>query len=147
MAIGGPAVMREHPVILVVEPENGSLRLPCRLLASRYRVVTCPVEAVGLQYASESRPAAVLLDADALYLEGSGLVERWKSASPGTRVVFLDRDGPWALLLEPAGVQEGQVTIHPCALDEIGSAVGELLGCGEAGIRGDADGQMAVLAG
>jgi DNA-binding NtrC family response regulator len=137
---------QEDPVILVVEHPNGGLRFPHRLLESRYRLVTCPLEAVGLEYVSASRPAAVLLDADVLYLEGSGVVERWRSACPETRIVFVDTDGPWALLMEPAATEPGQIAIHPCALDEIGSAVDELLGPAGAGRKEFPDGRMALLA-
>lgn len=132
----------ELPTILVVEQETGDLRSPSRLLQSRYRVVTCPVEAVALEYVSESRPAALLMDASAFYLEGAGIVERWRKASPGTRVLFLDADGPWGLLLEIAGDAEGQVAINPCALDDIGSAVDEVLGRG----KEVQDGRLAFLA-
>jgi DNA-binding NtrC family response regulator len=144
--IGEAVVSNDQPVILVVEQESGNLHFIRRLLETRYRVLTCPVEAVGLEFVSESRPAAVLLDADAFYLEGSGLVERWRSASPGTRVVFVDTDGPWALLMEPDGTEPGQVSIHPCALDEIGSAVDELLGRRGAGTKECCDDRMAFLA-
>jgi DNA-binding NtrC family response regulator len=135
-------VADELPVILVVEQECGDLRSSSRLLQERYKVVTCPVESVALEYVMESRPAAVLLDADSYYLEGAGIVERWSAASPGTRVFFVDTDGPWALLMEPAAPDSGQMAINPCALDEIGNAVGELLGGG----KECQDGRMAFLA-
>ena len=118
----------EAATIIVVEQGPGDLNSPSRLLQSRYRVVTCPVESVALEYVSESRPAALLLDASALYLEGPGIAERWRTASPGTRVLFLDTDGPWALLMELSEVESGQVAINPCAVGEIASAVDELLG-------------------
>jgi DNA-binding response OmpR family regulator len=139
-------VKDELPKILVVEHEPGGLNSPSRLLYDRYQVVTCPVESVALEYVSESRPAAVLMDASAFYLEGSGIVERWKTASPGTRVVFLDREGPWALLMELAETESGQVTINPCALDEIAAAIGELLGDDGAGRKEYFDDRMAFLA-
>jgi len=61
-------VSYETPKIVVVEQGQGDQNSPSRLLESRFRVVTCPVESVALEYVSESRPAAVLLDATALYL-------------------------------------------------------------------------------
>ena len=137
---------QELPVILVVEKEAGEFRSPSRLLQERFKVVTCPVESVALEYVSESRPAAVLLDADTYYLEGAAIVERWSAASPGTRVLFVDTDGPWALLMEPVSGDPGQMAINPCALDEIGSAVDELLGLAGVGGKERQDGRMAFLA-
>lgn len=134
-------MISELPVILVVEKERGELGSPLRLLQSRFKVVTCPVESVAFEYIAESRPAAVLLEASSYYLEGAAIVERWSAASPGTRVFFVDMEGPWALLMEPAAADPGQMAINPCALEEIGSAVDELLGGKEC-----QDGRMAVLA-
>jgi DNA-binding NtrC family response regulator len=134
------------PKILVVEREPGGLNSPSRLLEHRYRVVTCPVESVALEYVSESRPAAVLLDAGALYLEGSGIVDRWRAACPGTRVLFLDTEGPWALLMEPAAPDSGQVAINPCGLDDIASALGEMLGHDRAGRKEVRNDRLANLA-
>ena len=136
---------QELPVILVVEKEPGDLRSPSRLLQERFKVVTCPVETVALEYVSESRPAAVLLDADTYYLEGASIVERWSAASPGTRVIFVDTEGPWVLLMEPASAASGEMTINPCAIEQIGSAVDELLGH-DARRKECQDGRMAFLA-
>src|SRR6185436_19810051 len=74
-------VTQARPVVLAVEREKGALREASRLLQSRYRIVTCPVESVALEFLSESRPAAVLFDAAALYLDGAPLVERWRQAA------------------------------------------------------------------
>lgn len=131
-----------RPLIVVVEQEGGTLASPSRLLQSRFRVVTCPVEAVALEFVAESRPAAVLQDASAFYLD-PGVADRWRTASPGTRVLFVDTDGPWALLMDPDGTD---ITINPCALDEIASAVDELLGGAGAGRKELQDGRMAFLA-
>lgn len=137
---------QELPVILVVEKEGGDMGSPSRLLSGRFKVVTCPVEPVALEYVKESRPAAVLLDADTYYLEGAALVERWSALSPGTRVLFVDTEGPWALLMEPAAADPGQMAINPCALDEIGTAVDELLGLDPVAGKECQDGRMAFLA-
>jgi DNA-binding response OmpR family regulator len=142
-------VSSEAATIVVVEQGQGDLNSPSRLLQTRYRVATCPVESVALEYVSESRPAALLLDATALYLEGPGIVDRWRAASPGTRVLFLDTDGPWALLMELSEAESGQVAINPCALGEIASAVEELLGHAPGGTQGRKEAQddrVAVLA-
>ena len=124
------------PSLLVVE--QGTSLSP--LLGARFRVATCPVESVALEYVAESRPTAVLLHADALYLEGPAHVDRWRAACPGTRVVFVDTEGPYCLLME---VSEAEVAINPCAIDEIASAVGELLGSGGKEVQDD---RMAVVA-
>jgi hypothetical protein len=129
-------------VIVVVEQEGGDLASPSKLLQSRFRVVTCPVEAVALDYVKESRPAVVLQDASAFYLD-PGAAARWRALSSGTRVLFVDIDGPWALLMEPEGPD---ITINPCALDEIASAVDELLGGADSGRKELQDGRMAVVA-
>jgi len=142
-------VFYEAVKIVVVEQGAGDLNSPSRLLQSRYRVATCPVESVALEYVSESRPAAALLDATALYLEGPGVVARWRAASPGTRVLFLDQEGPWALLMELSEADPGSVAINPCALGEIASAVEELLGHAPEGTEGRKEAQddrVAVLA-
>ena len=136
-----------RPVLVLVETEGSDLKSPSRLLQSRYRVVTCPVEAVALEYVAESPPAAVLQDASALYLEGPTIVQRWKSACPETRILFLDADGPWVLLMEPEDPDSGMVRINPCVLDQVASAVEELLdGDGVAARKEVEDGRMAYLA-
>lgn len=136
---------QELPVILVVERERGEFQSPSRLLQERFKVVTCPVESVALEYVTESRPAAVLLDADTYYLEGAAIVERWNAASPGTRVIFVDTDGPYALLMEPIPSESAEMAINPCAVEQIGSAVDELLGP-DARRKECQDGRMAYLA-
>jgi DNA-binding response OmpR family regulator len=142
-----PVVSHEVPKIVVVEQEGGDLNSPSRLLQGQYRVATCLVESVALEYVTESRPAAVLLDATALYLEGPGIVERWRTASPGTRVLFLDTEGPWALLMELSSAESGSVAINPCALGEVASAVHEMLGRDpDDGRKEVRDDRMAVVA-
>ena len=56
-----------RPVLVLVEMEGSDLKSPSRLLQTRYRVVTCPVEAVALEYVSESPPAAVLQETKKLH--------------------------------------------------------------------------------
>jgi len=139
-------VAQELPVLLVVEKERGEFRSPSRLLQERFKVVTCPVESVALEYVMESRPAAVLLDAATYYLEGAGIMDRWNAASPGTRVIFVDTDGPWVLLMEPDPADQGEMAINPCTIDQIGSAVDELLSHDGARRKECPDGRMAFLA-
>jgi hypothetical protein len=138
-------VNQAGPVIVVVEQGDGAHAAFSVFLQSRFRVVTCPVESVALEFVTESRPAAVLQDASAFYLDPA-VAERWRAASPSTRVFFVDTDGPWALLMEPAEPGSGHVTINPCALDEIASAVHELLGSDGAAGKEYQDGRMAFQA-
>ncbi|HLY11918.1 MAG TPA: hypothetical protein VKW04_21640, partial [Planctomycetota bacterium] len=84
----------DRPLILVVEQDFQDLKPMVRTLSEgRFRLATCPVDSVALEFVAESRPRAVLLDAHALYLEGAACLARWTAASPGTRVLFLDADG------------------------------------------------------
>ncbi|HEV3026041.1 MAG TPA: hypothetical protein VG457_00630 [Planctomycetota bacterium] len=121
-------VTDERPVILVMEQDFWDLKpLVSRLSEGPFRLATCPVESVGLEFLAESRPRAVLLDARKLYLEGADCLQRWNSASPGTRILFLDADGPWCLLMELPGADPGQVTINPCDAGQLAGAIDELL--------------------
>jgi DNA-binding response OmpR family regulator len=71
-------VTADSPVVLVVEQDFRELpALSERLVSGKYRLATCPVEAVALEYVRESSPAAVLLDARTLYLEGPACLDRW----------------------------------------------------------------------
>src|SRR5262249_40648590 len=112
-------VTDDRPVVLVVEQEFRDLAsLSSRLSEGPVRLATCPVGAVALEYVAESRPAAVLLDARTLYLEGPGCLARWNAASPGTRILFVDIEGPWCLVMELTEGDSGQVMITPCGVDE-----------------------------
>jgi len=117
-----------RPVVLVVEQDFRDLKpLVTRLSEGPFRLATCPVESVALEFVAESRPRALLLDARTLYLEGAACLERWNAASPGTRILFLDADGPWCLLMELAGGDPGQATINPCGAEQLAAAIEELL--------------------
>ena len=138
-----------RPVILVVEQDFRDLTpLAAGLAEGLYRLATCPVESVALEYVAESRPAAVLMDARSLMMEGAACLARWKAASPGTRVLFLDTDGPWCLLLELPDADPAHVVIHPCGAAQLAAAVQEVLsrdpGLG-AGRTEVPDDRMAVL--
>ena len=118
----------DRPVVLVVEQDFRDLKpLVSRLSEGPFRLATCPVESVALEFVAESRPRALLLDARTLYLEGAACLERWRTASPGTRILFLDADGPWCLLMELPGADPGHVTINPCGAEQLASAIEELL--------------------
>lgn len=134
------------PAILVVEQELGSLRGPSRVLESEYRVVTCTVEKIALEYVREARPAAVLLDANAFYLEGPGVLERWREASRLSRVLLIDSDGPWVLLMALEGAESGEMAITPCTVDEMAPAIGELLGREGSELKERDDGPLAFVA-
>jgi DNA-binding response OmpR family regulator len=117
-----------RPLILVVEQDFRDLKPMVQgLTEGRFRLATCPVESVALEFVAERRPRAVLLDAHALYLEGAECLARWRAASPRTRVLFLDADGPWCLLMELPGADPGEVTINPCAAPQLAAAIDELL--------------------
>lgn len=121
--------MQDHrPVLLVVEQDFRDLKpLAAGLAEGPYKLATCPVESVALEFVAESRPAAVLMDARTLFLEGAACLARWHAASPETRVLFLDAEGPWCLLMELPGADAGQVTINPCGAGQIPAAITELL--------------------
>lgn len=143
-------MIADRAVLLVVEQDFRELPiLSSRLSEGNYRLATCPVESVALEFVKESRPAAVLLDARTLYLEGSSCLDRWKAASGSTRVLFVDADGPWCLLMELPDSDPSQVAIHPCGVEEIARTIEDLLsrdpGRG-AGRREFHDGRLAVLA-
>lgn len=117
-----------RPVILVVERDFRELKpLAAGLADGPFRLVTCPVESVALEFVAGSRPAAVVMDARTLFLEGAACLERWTAASPGTRVLFLDVDGPWCLLMELPSADPGQVTINPCGAAQVAAAIEEAL--------------------
>ena len=118
----------DRPVVLVVEQDFRDLKpLVSGLAEGPFRLATCPVESVALEFLAESRPRALLLDAGTLYLEGAACLERWRTASPGTRILFLDADGPWCLLLELPGADPAQMTINPCSAPQLAGAIEELL--------------------
>jgi DNA-binding NtrC family response regulator len=121
-------VSDDRPLILVVEQDFRDLKPMVQTLAvGRFRLATCPVESVALEFVAERRPKAVLLDAHALYLEGAACLARWNAASPETRVLFLDADGPWCLIMELPGADPAEVTINPCAAQQLATAIDELL--------------------
>jgi DNA-binding response OmpR family regulator len=136
----------DRPWILVVEQDFQDLKPVVQALGrGRFRLATCPVEAVALEFVAERRPRAVLLDAHALYLDGAGCLARWTIASPGTRVLFLDVDGPWCLLMELPEADPGRVAINPCAARELSPAIEELLSRDPAGAREGDDARLADL--
>ena len=53
---------QELPVILVVEKEGGDLQSSSRLLHQRFKVVTCPVESVALEYSRYNYNATIFYD-------------------------------------------------------------------------------------
>jgi DNA-binding response OmpR family regulator len=143
-------VVDERPVILVVEQDFRDLKpLVSGLSKGPFRLATCPVESVALEFLAESRPRALLLDARTLYLEGAECLVRWNSVSPDTRILFLDTDGPWCLLMELPGADAGQVTINPCGAEQLAAAIDEVLsrdsstGVGKTEVRPDG---LAILA-
>jgi hypothetical protein len=74
------------------------------------------------------KPAAVLLEASELYLEGRTLLSRLKERSGDTRIMFLDVEGPWALLMECESEETNDLRIHPCAVEALEETLMQLLG-------------------
>lgn len=106
--------------VLVVDGDSEPLReLAARFAPSRFRIATCPVWEVALEFIAENRPDLVLTDAQAFYLEGLALLDRIRKVSPDTRVLFLDSEGPWSLFMEPRGGDGAEVVINPCSRAEM----------------------------
>lgn len=106
--------------LLVVDGDSEPLKeLAARFSSDRFRIATCPVWEVALEYIAENRPDFVLTDAQVFYSEGTGLLERIRRVAPDTRVFFLDSEGPWSLFMEPRGGDGAEVLINPCSRAEL----------------------------
>lgn len=106
--------------LLVVDGDSEPLKeLAARFSPERFRLATCPVWEVALEYIAENRPDFVLTDAQAFYVEGMGLLEKIRQVAPETRVLFLDSEGPWSLFMEPRGGDGAEVLINPCSRAEL----------------------------
>lgn len=73
------------------------------------------------------RPTAVLLEASEFYLDGRKVHTALKHASPETRVMFLDVEGPWALWIEMESEETRSLRIGPCETGNAGAALLEFL--------------------
>lgn len=106
--------------LLVVDGDSEPLKeLAARFTPERFRIATCPVWEVALEYIAENRPEFVLTDAHAFYMQGMGLLEKIRKVAPDTRVLFLDSDGPWSLFMEPCGGDGSDIVINPCSRAEL----------------------------
>ena len=106
--------------LLVVDGDSAPLKeLAARFVPERFRVATCPRWDVALEYVAQHAPDFVFTDAQTFYLEGKALLERLRSASPRTRVVFLDTEGAWSVFLEPQGGDGAVTLINPCRIEEL----------------------------
>ena len=120
--------MSEKPSVLIVDDDSEALKaLSARLDPSRLRAVTCPYGRGAYEYVAENKPALVLLDARLLYLQGADSFQRMKTSSPQTRVVFLDSDGPWTLLMDLPGQETHEMLINPCVRDDVPRMVEQLI--------------------
>jgi DNA-binding response OmpR family regulator len=90
-------------------------------------VVTASPKAAVEDLASRLKPAAILLDASELYLEGRQRCARLRERSGGSRILFLDVEQSWALWMEPETEQAHDVLIAPCDLSHAAEALVELL--------------------
>lgn len=90
-------------------------------------VVSTPSDASVDDLAASLKPSAVLLDASEYYLEGSALDARLRARSRGSRVLFLDVEGPWALWMEVDPDEPGTLLIAPCEVEKVGESLMELL--------------------
>lgn len=115
---------RPGPLLLLGKPQESLQFLVDSLLFdSRCRLVRSPGEAAVETMASMLKPAAVLLDASELYLGGRAVLLRLRERSAASRVIFVDVDGPWALLIEHESDETNDVRIQPCALRDLGAAL------------------------
>jgi len=131
---------RPRPLLLLGKPQESLQLLVEPLFGSRCRMVRTPGEAAVETMASILKPAAVLLDASELYIGGRAVLLRLRERSAGTRVIFLDVEGPWALLMEHESDETNDVRVQPCALDRLGEALMEVLEGGTPNPVGESDG-------
>jgi len=77
---------------------------------------------------STLKPKAVLLEASELYLEGRTILSRLRERSADSRVIFLDVEGSWALLMECESEETNDLLIHPCSMDALEETLMDVLG-------------------
>ena len=109
-----------------------SLPLLKDFLPSRRCSMIRTVDAVEVEtLASVLKPGAILLEASDLYLEGRTILSRLKELSEGSRVIFLDVEGPWGLFMEFISDHTNDLRILPCTLDGLGETLMTLLESGK----------------
>lgn len=119
----------EKPAVLIVDDDSDTLRsVSSQIDASKVRMATCPFGPVAYAYVAQNKPALVLMDARRLYLEGPASFDSMKETSPGTRVVFIDSEGPWTLLMDLPRPDNQEFLINPCTREEVLGVVEQLAG-------------------
>ena len=121
-------MMYEKPSVLIVDDDSEALKaISARLDPLRFRAVTCRYGRGAFEYIAENKPALVLMDASLLYLQGADTFQPMKASSPQTRVVFLDSDGPWTLLMDLPGQETHEMLINPCVREDVPRVVEQLI--------------------
>jgi hypothetical protein len=112
--------MSRRPHILIVEdPEEPSGAISPKLDPSEFRVGTCTLPKVALEFVLERRPDLVLMQASFLYREGVESLGAWRNVPKDSRLLFVDCQGSWTTLLELPDPETGSVRIFPCPTVEI----------------------------
>jgi DNA-binding response OmpR family regulator len=118
----------EKPSVLIVDHESAALKsVSSRLDPARFRAATCPFGSVAYEYVAQNKPDLVLLDANLLYVKGADSFQMMRETSPRTRVVFVDTEGPWTLLMDLPRRETNEMLINPCASDEVMGVVEHMI--------------------
>jgi hypothetical protein len=131
------------PLLLLGKAQESLHLLSQPLLGKRCSVVRTVGEAAVETMASILKPAAVLLEASELYLEGRTILSRLRERSGDSRVIFLDVEGPWALFMEFESGNTNDLRVLPCAVDALGETLMELLESGRPGTGGEMNSDLA----
>jgi hypothetical protein len=116
------------PLLLLGKQQESLHHLSDPRLGKRCSVVRTPGEASIETMISILKPTAVLLEASELYLEGRTLLSRLKERSADSRVIFLDVEGLWALLMEFESEETNDLRIHPCSVEALEETLMKFLG-------------------
>jgi hypothetical protein len=117
-----------RPLLLLGKQQESLHHLFDPRLGKRCSVVRTPGEASVETMLSTLKPKAVLLEASELYLEGRTILSRLRERSADSRVIFLDVEGSWALLMECESEETNDLLIHPCSMDALEETLMDVLG-------------------
>jgi len=123
----------ERPLLLLGKPQGSLHLLSYPPVGDRWWFARTAGEATVETMAGILKPAAILLEASELYLEGRTILSRLKGDSRQMRILFLDVEGPWALLMEFISEETNDLRVYPCAVDALGSTLMEFLESGSGG--------------
>lgn len=118
---------RSRPLLLLGRQEQALAALARGPALRSCIVVATPRDVTVDALAASLRPIAILLEASEYYLRGRQVLAQLRGASPGSRVLFLDREGPWSLWMEVESEETGNLLISPCESERAGQALVELL--------------------